>query len=158
MATTSKCSGRCGGSGLLGRTVRLRHSGSFLVREHLLHLLQELLGTLPDTSGVSRNQRLVWTWDALSLALCLDWPPHTLNAVPAADGGELDVELAPAGSLRVDVEPWPFSRETVHVRTEGRRLEGRFDSEDDMCAALRDADWTALEFELVPGAGADPTA
>jgi hypothetical protein len=44
------------------------------------------------------------------------------------------------------------------VRTEGRRLEGRFDSEDDMRAALRDADWTALEFELVPGAAANPTA
>jgi len=117
-----------------------------------------LAAALGDPAGVARNQRLVWTWDAFSLALCLDWPPNTLHAVPAADGGEVDVELAPAGPLTVAVEPWPFSRETVHVRTEGRRLEGRFDSEDDMRAALRDADWTALEFELLPGAGANPTA
>src|SRR3989440_8333875 len=132
-----------------------------LVRRYLdqqREVQKELLSTLADASAVSRNQRLVWTWDAFSLALCLDWPPNTLHAVPAADGGEVDVELAPAGPLTVAVEPWPFSRETVHVRTEGRRLEGRFDSEDDMRAALRDADWTALEFELLPGAGANPTA
>ncbi|MDQ3935189.1 MAG: DUF3891 family protein, partial [Actinomycetota bacterium] len=31
---------------------------------------------------VRRNQRLVWTWDFISLALCLDWAPATAERVP----------------------------------------------------------------------------
>src|SRR5205823_5156137 len=112
-----------------------------LVRRYLdeQRAVQErLLSSLPDASTVPRNQRLVWTWDAFSLAPCLDWPPHTLSGVPTADG-QVDVELLPAGRLTVSVEPWPFSEPTVRVRTEGRRLEGRFDGEEDMRAALREA-------------------
>ncbi len=131
-----------------------------LVRRYLdeQRAVQErLLSSLPDASTVRRNQRLVWAWDAFSLALCLDWPPNALTGVPTADG-QVDVELVPAGPLTVGVEPWPFSGRSLRVRTEGRRLEGRFDDEEDMRAALREADWTTLEFALVPGAGADYTA
>ena len=32
---------------------------------------------------VRRNQRLVWTWDAISLALCNGWGPTPLEQVPA---------------------------------------------------------------------------
>ena len=102
----------------------------------------------PDDEHVERNQRLIWTWDAFSLALCLDWPPHTLRAVPAADGG-VDVALTPAGERTVRVDPWPFAADRLTVRCEGRRLEGRFGDEDEMRAALRDAPWAALDFELV---------
>jgi Protein of unknown function (DUF3891) len=102
----------------------------------------------PDDADVERNQRLVWTWDAFSLALCLDWAPHTLRAVPAA-GGEVDVELTPAGPATVRVDPWPFASERVSVRCDGRRLRGRFGDEDEMRAALAAAPWAALRFELV---------
>jgi uncharacterized protein DUF3891 len=108
-----------------------------------------LAAALGDPPGVVRNQRLVWTWDAFSLALCLDWSPHTLRAVPAA-GGEVDVELTPAGERAVHVDPWPFAGASVRVRTEGRVLERRFEDEPAMRAALRDAHWTTLEFELAP--------
>jgi hypothetical protein len=124
-----------------------------LVRGYLAgqHEVQRRLrDSLDDPSGVATGQRLVWTWDAFSLALCLDWAPHTLRAVPAAGGDALDVELAPAGERRVRVEPWPFAAGgAVTVRTEGRRLDGRYADEGELHAALRDAPWVTLDFELV---------
>jgi hypothetical protein len=98
---------------------------------------------------VRRNQRLVWTWDYLSLALCLDWAPATARRVPAAEG-EVDVELAPAGAGRVALDPWPFREARVAVRCEGRRLTGTFADEGSMREALAAAPWVAVERELVP--------
>jgi hypothetical protein len=120
-----------------------------LVRDYLAEQrgVQQRLRAAGD-EHVERNQGLIWTWDAFSLALCLDWAPHTLRRVPAADG-EVDVELTPAGERTVRVDPWPFAAGRVTVRCEGRRLDGRFDDQDAMRAALRDAPWAALDFELV---------
>jgi hypothetical protein len=91
---------------------------------------------------VRRNQRLVWTWDSLSLGLLLDWAPFELSAVPAADG-ELDVEVRPD-----TLEPWPFQAERLTLRCEGRRLAGRFDDEETMREALAAAPWVTLEKSL----------
>src|SRR5262249_22207989 len=52
-------------------------------------LARELAG---DADQLRRNQRLVWTWDSLSLGLLLDWAPFTLAAVPTADG-ETDIAV-----------------------------------------------------------------
>ena len=109
---------------------------------------RRLRASLDDAGAVDTAQRLVWTWDAFSLALCLDWAPHTLRDVPAA-GGALDVELTPAGERTVRVDPWPFASDGLRVRTEGRRLEGRFADEGELHAALRDAPWVTLDFDLV---------
>ncbi|HEV2062489.1 MAG TPA: DUF3891 family protein, partial [Solirubrobacteraceae bacterium] len=71
-----------------------------------------------------RNQRLLWTWDWLSLALCLEW-----------DRGDA-------------LDPWPFARDEVTVRCEGRRLERRYASEPELHAALRDAPRVEVSFDL----------
>ncbi|HET8759365.1 MAG TPA: DUF3891 family protein, partial [Solirubrobacteraceae bacterium] len=56
-------------------------------------LQDRLVGALgADPELVGRNQRLIWTWDSLSLALLLDWPPFELKGVPAA-GGEIDIAV-----------------------------------------------------------------
>ena len=52
-----------------------------------------------DEELLRRNQRLVWTWDSLSLGLLLRWPPWSLRAVPTA-AGEADVAVATARSTR----------------------------------------------------------
>ena len=91
---------------------------------------------------VRRNQRLVWTWDSLSLGLLLDWAPFELSAVPTADG-EIDIEVR-TGTL----DPWPFSAPRLTLRCEGRRLAGRFEDEETMRDALAAAPWVDLEFEL----------
>ena len=110
--------------------------------------LQEALlaGLRVDPRTVRRNQRLVWTWDSLSLGLLLGWAPFTLSAVPAAEG-EIDVEVGVFG-----LEPWPFRERLVALRCEGRRLTGRFDDEAAMRAALEAAPWETIEIELSPGA------
>jgi hypothetical protein len=95
-----------------------------------------------DPETVRRNQRLVWTWDSLSLGLLLDWSPFTLAAVPAA-GGEVDVAVAD-GTL----DPWPFAAAEVTVRCDGRRLAGPYADEQAMRAALAAAPWETVELTL----------
>jgi hypothetical protein len=94
-------------------------------------LQERLLAALAaDPALVRRNQRLIWTWDSLSLALLLDWPPYELEGVPTADG-EVTVTVRDA-----TVDPWPFAVPAVTVRCEGRRLAGPYEDEATMRAAL----------------------
>lgn len=88
-----------------------------------------------DEEQVRRNQRLVWTWDSLSLGLLLDWGSFDLE--------EVDIHVED-GTL----DPWPFATPQLTVRCEGRRLTGTFDDEAAMRAALDAAPWVTLEFEL----------
>jgi hypothetical protein len=91
---------------------------------------------------VHRNQRLVWTWDSLSLGLLLGWAPYEIERVPTADG---ETTLAVRGGT---LDPWPFRAPDVALRCEGRRLSGRFDDEDAMRAALDVAPWETIEIAL----------
>jgi Protein of unknown function (DUF3891) len=98
---------------------------------------------------VARNSQLVWKWDFVSLALCLDWAPTAAQEVPTANGSA-ELTLAPGdgrGKLRFD--PWPFSSEPVELRCEGQRLAGRFDTDEELHDALARAPWVTVEFELV---------
>jgi Protein of unknown function (DUF3891) len=104
--------------------------------------LQARLRAGEDEALVRRNQRLVWTWDSLSLGLLLDWAPFTLSAVPAADG-EIDIEVD-----HETLDPWPFAAPRLGLRCEGRRLSGRFDDEETMRKALERAPWAVVELEL----------
>lgn len=102
-----------------------------------------------DDAEVDRNQRLLWTWDALSLALCLDWAPYTQRDVPTADAAT-DLRLLPddlGGGHSVD--PWPFAADTVTVHAEGRLLPAdRFADEEELHAALDAAPLRRLTFAL----------
>jgi hypothetical protein len=100
-----------------------------------------------DAATVRRNQRLVWTWDSLSLGLLLDWWPYELEAVPGADG-PVDVAVRAGAGGAITLDPWPFAGERVRLRCEGRRLTGRFDDEAQMRAALAAAPWVTLPIEL----------
>jgi hypothetical protein len=82
---------------------------------------------------VARNQRLIWIWDFLSLGLCLGWEGRSVEGVELRSG---------------TIEPWPFREDAIVLRTEGRRLEGRFDDEREMQLALEAAPWVELKFEL----------
>ncbi len=102
-------------------------------------LQTELRPPEPTDDEVARNQRLVWTWDSLSLALLLGWAPYELRAVPTA-GEPVDVAVRDE-----TLDPWPFATEEVTVRAEGRRLAGRYDDEAAMRSALARAPVITLE-------------
>jgi hypothetical protein len=106
-------------------------------------LQEELRASLDaDRALVRRNQRLVWSWDSLSLGLLLDWSPFELKGVPTADG---EVDVAVRGDTLV---PWPFAAPQVDLRCEGRRLTGTFTDEAAMREALAAAQWVTLELQL----------
>jgi hypothetical protein len=124
------------------------------VREFLdaQRALQEELSAAAgaDREELRRHQCLMWTWDFLSLALCLDWAPTSIDNVPL-DGADATLELAADGAL----EPWPFGPEAVAVKCEGRRLDRTFADEREMRTALSAAPVETLRFRLVkPGARA----
>lgn len=119
----------------------------------LLEALRADAATAPlaDEDQVRRNSMLIWTWDYLSLALCLDWDPATAKKAPTATG-DVDLQLQrQPGSGRWRLSPWPFAVDSLRVRCEGRRLDGRYQDEAAMRAALREARWETLERELIPG-------
>jgi hypothetical protein len=101
---------------------------------------RELQRRLRDEVGAAedellRNQRLLWAWDWLSLALCLRWAPASHQGMTLGEDGTLG--------------PWPFAQPgPVEVRCEGRRLEGRYDDEAALHAALEAAPRVELRFTL----------
>jgi Protein of unknown function (DUF3891) len=100
---------------------------------------------------IERNSMLIWTWDYLSLGLCLNWPEATARRAPTVDGA-VDLELRHGlGPLRLALAPWPFAAPSLTVHCEGRRLAGRARSEQQMREALAAASWETLRFELEPG-------
>lgn len=103
----------------------------------------------PDYALLQRNHQLLWTWDFLSLALCLDWAPTTAHDVPSA-AEPLELELHPHADRTVSVDPWPFGDDRLTVFCEGRRLEPCYDNDDELRAALGGAPWERLVFELIP--------
>ena len=114
-------------------------------------------GQLRAALGVSEEQaehtrRQMWTWDGLSLALCLGWRPFTSKDAPTHEG-PIDIELrAGDGSDRVStLDPWPFAADRVTVCCEARKLESRHEDETQMQEALARATPETLTFELRPG-------
>jgi hypothetical protein len=104
-----------------------------------------------ESDELRRNSQLVWTWDDMSLALCLGWPPCTVADVPTA-GEPAALELRTGESARqVVIEPWPFRHDgPFTVRVEGQRLSERVDSQDALAEAIAAAPWETLEIELTP--------
>lgn len=128
---------------------------AFLAERRAFH--DELLAALRAVDGtagiageelVERNSLLIWSWDYISLALCLDWAPATAKGCPTGDG-RVDLEVKPGaepGSVRL--EPWPMAVPSLTVRCEGRRLTERSASEAELHTALQRAPWETLEFRL----------
>lgn len=141
---------------------RLPHSHAEAVRRFLddqRTFQAELLASLRSDQGtaawaderlVERNSLLLWTWDYLSLALCLNWAPATAKRAPLRSG-TLDIELiAGADAAVTHLEPWPFGSDSVAVRVEGRRLPARFETEEEMRRRFAEAPWETLELRLEP--------
>ena len=108
--------------------------------------LCQLLGVTEEQA--QRTRRQMWTWDGLSLALCLGWRPFIAKDVPAREEGLLDVELREREDGTIALEPWPLAEERVELRCEARRLAARYEDEAAMRAAFEQAEPVTLEFTL----------
>jgi len=108
-------------------------------------LLCESLGI--SAAQAERTRRQMWTWDGLSLALCLGWQPFTAKDVPAREG-LLDVELRRLGERRFVLDPWPFAQPSLQVHCEGRRLAGGLGDRRQLREALAAAPPVRLEYLL----------
>jgi hypothetical protein len=109
---------------------------------------REQAGAGFDQHALERASQLIWTWDFLSLAICLDWSGRSAREVPTVDGA-VDMEITGVGGRRVRLEPWPFEAGALTVRCEARRLDGRYETDEALRAALSSASWETLEFELL---------
>jgi hypothetical protein len=112
--------------------------GKRVVQEFLdeQHALQDKLALGLDPDQVRRNQKLIFAWDYISLALCLDWAPTEVKDVPTS-GEPVTLELTEQGEL----DPWPFRDARVELRAEGRRLDG---------GSFEDSPPVTLDFVLRP--------
>lgn len=102
---------------------------------------------------VGANSDLIWFWDYLSLMLCLGWAPRAVDPVPA-NGGPVRIELRPGAAGSVLLDPWPFRSPRLTVRCEGQRLAPRYESENELRAALANAPWETLAVALAPARSA----
>lgn len=94
---------------------------------------------------VAFASQLIWTWDYLSLAICLGWSPAVAREAPAREG---PVDIALEGAA---ISPWPFASPTVAVRCEGRQLSAQgYAGDAELAAALAEAPWVTVEIELRP--------
>jgi hypothetical protein len=116
----------------------------------------ELLASLdPDPELIARNSQLIWIWDYMSLALCLDWLPATVRKVPTEDEPVDLILRATDKPRRLALDPWPCAEQAVTVRCEGRGLTGTYRTDGALAEAFASAPWHTLSFELAPaGAGA----
>jgi hypothetical protein len=127
----------------------------YLAQQHKLQedLSAQLAGdpvTSPwtGTDLIRRNSALLWTWDLLSLALCLDWAPHTARRVPTAAAEAADIALSAPAPATMALDPWPFAAGSVEVHCDGVRLTGTYDSPAELQTALANAPRVTANFEL----------
>ncbi len=101
---------------------------------------------------LSRNQALIATWDALSLAICMGGTQsQTIAQVPTATGvTELRLHPHDRSATTIAITPWCFQRDRVTVDFEGRILSQPAANADEMHRQLAQAPWRSLEITLIP--------
>lgn len=102
---------------------------------------------------IARNQKLVATWDALSLAVCMGvTKQRQFEQVPSASG-DISFTLTPIQNdpTQLQVEPWCFQSNQVTVVFEGRVLTEQSTDEQTMRDRLAAAPWVTLTATLHSG-------
>jgi hypothetical protein len=123
-------------------------------QQQLIHDLEQDTAYAPYVSPqmISRNQRLVATLDALSLAICMGVTgKKQVELVPTATG-ETTLTLIPIANdpTRLSLEPWCFQVDEVTVVFEGRLLQEKSVDESSLHDRLGKAPWVTLTTTLYP--------
>ncbi len=101
---------------------------------------------------IKHNQKLVATWDALSLIVCQKLTGfQQLEQVPTVDG-ETVLKLTHINDEphQITISPWPFQESEVRLVYEGRLLREMFTDEAAMREALISDRWVTLSTTLKP--------
>lgn len=102
--------------------------------------------------AIARNQKLIATFDALSLMICMGvTKQQQFEQVPTATG-ETTLTLMPINNdpTQLSVEPWCFQSEAVTVVFEGRILKEKARDEELMREQLAKASWVTIRVVLRP--------
>jgi hypothetical protein len=102
---------------------------------------------------LSYHRDLIAVWDFFSLELCRGRVNEfRLPAVPVSGTRQVDLLLRRQSGpeKRWEVDPWPFSVESLTTVCEARVLDQRFKDQKRMRQALQNADRTTIQFRLVP--------
>ncbi|MGH6800375.1 MAG: DUF3891 family protein, partial [Methylocella sp.] len=93
----------------------------------------------PET--IELNRLLIAALDRMSLEICWGVKKEIkIPNVPTAGAGTTELRLQPGDGEGLVLDPWPFRTAGVAVRTEGKRLRGRFATEADLHRALDEAE------------------
>ncbi|KYC43426.1 hypothetical protein WA1_11350 [Scytonema hofmannii PCC 7110] len=157
------------GTGLYERFTSWQNSASsiqivqdFLNREY--EFQEKLINTLSHDEyyaryatreAIERNQKLVATWDTLSILLCQGFvDKQEVTQVPTVDGTialQLTLRENKNNLSQITVSPWPFEQSEVNLVYEGRLLSSTFHDEKTMRDALMEDCWVTLKTTLKPG-------
>ncbi|MFN6561887.1 MAG: DUF3891 family protein [Nostoc sp. ChiSLP01] len=103
---------------------------------------------------IERNQKLVATWDALSLILCIGKTGEQhIDRVPTSNGTTtLKLTLTEDKEYHqiVTISPWAFEQNKIKLVYEGRLLQHTFSDETAMRDALSSDCWVTLSTTLIP--------
>ena len=102
---------------------------------------------------LSYHRDLIATWDLFSLQLCRGRSDEfKLPRVPIREGAGSDIFVRKVdGSNNVwEVDPWPFSGQSLTAISEGKVIYRRFKELEAMRAALGNADRISLQFHFLP--------
>jgi len=104
---------------------------------------------------IKRNQKLVATWDTLSIVLCQGFADkQEVTQVPTVDGTttlQLTLIENKNNHHQITVAPWAFGQSEVNLVYEGRLLPSTFNDEKTMREALMKDCWVTLSTTLKPG-------
>ena len=96
-----------------------------------------------EAADVERQAQLLFAWDALSLALILEWDPYELPPVPGPDGR--DVVITRRGRT---LDPWPLIGDELQLQCEVRHLDAPAPTREALRDALADAAPLTLRITL----------
>jgi hypothetical protein len=123
---------------------------SFLDEQHRFQaLMAASLRADPKFAGeaspenIERNRLLIAALDWMSLEICWGVKKEIkIPDVPAVKDRRIELTLYPRDGEGHDltVDPWPFREESIMVRAEGKRLSGRYSSQEDLQHALDEAE------------------
>ncbi|MBW4565381.1 MAG: DUF3891 family protein [Mojavia pulchra JT2-VF2] len=104
---------------------------------------------------IERNQKLVATWDALSIILCVaKVGEQHITQVPTNNGTttlKLTLVENKDNHFTLIMSPWAFQQSEIKLVYEGRLVRQAFSDETAMREALNSDCWLTLSTTLIPG-------